>query len=180
MRFAIAAALAASAMAVPASAAVITFEEGTAGTAISGYDGITFTNGVFAQCGGGCPAPELGLFATTGTSASPMTATFAALQSSVSFINVSFSSVLAKAYNANGDLLASLTSTEAFPISGNVLTLSGTGIKYVTFEGGFGIDNLSYTIGAVPEPATWAMMISGFGMIGGAMRRRRVAGVSFA
>ncbi|MEP6785513.1 MAG: PEPxxWA-CTERM sorting domain-containing protein [Sphingomonadales bacterium] len=27
--------------------------------------------------------------------------------------------------------------------------------------------------GAVPEPATWAMMIGGFGMIGGAMRARR-------
>jgi len=26
--------------------------------------------------------------------------------------------------------------------------------------------------GAVPEPATWAMMIAGFGMIGGALRRR--------
>ncbi len=28
---------------------------------------------------------------------------------------------------------------------------------------------------AVPEPATWAMMIGGFGMAGGAMRRRRVS-----
>ena len=28
-------------------------------------------------------------------------------------------------------------------------------------------------IAAVPEPATWAMMISGFGFIGGALRRRR-------
>lgn len=27
--------------------------------------------------------------------------------------------------------------------------------------------------GAVPEPATWAMMIAGFGAIGGALRRRR-------
>ncbi len=26
---------------------------------------------------------------------------------------------------------------------------------------------------AVPEPATWAMMIAGFGLVGGAMRRRR-------
>lgn len=26
---------------------------------------------------------------------------------------------------------------------------------------------------AVPEPATWAMMLGGFGMVGGAMRRRR-------
>ncbi|MBY0520051.1 MAG: PEPxxWA-CTERM sorting domain-containing protein, partial [Sphingomonas sp.] len=25
---------------------------------------------------------------------------------------------------------------------------------------------------AVPEPATWAMMIGGFGIVGGAMRRR--------
>lgn len=33
--------------------------------------------------------------------------------------------------------------------------------------------SLTYTIGAaVPEPATWGMMIMGFGMIGGAMRRR--------
>lgn len=28
--------------------------------------------------------------------------------------------------------------------------------------------------GGVPEPATWAMMIVGFGMIGGAVRRRRL------
>jgi hypothetical protein len=35
--------------------------------------------------------------------------------------------------------------------------------------------------GTVPEPATWAMMIGGFGMVGGAMRRRRVSTkVSFA
>ncbi|MBM6577877.1 PEPxxWA-CTERM sorting domain-containing protein [Microvirga sp. SRT01] len=35
--------------------------------------------------------------------------------------------------------------------------------------------------GAVPEPATWAMMIGGIGMVGGAMRRRRVSTkVSFA
>ena len=34
---------------------------------------------------------------------------------------------------------------------------------------------------AVPEPATWAMMIGGFGAVGGAMRyRRRKTTVSFA
>lgn len=31
------------------------------------------------------------------------------------------------------------------------------------------------TTGAVPEPASWAMMIVGFGAIGGALRRRRLA-----
>ena len=34
-------------------------------------------------------------------------------------------------------------------------------------------------LGGVPEPASWAMMLSGFGLIGAAMRRRQVA-VSFA
>lgn len=28
--------------------------------------------------------------------------------------------------------------------------------------------------GAVPEPATWAMMITGFGLVGASMRRRRI------
>lgn len=41
-----------------------------------------------------------------------------------------------------------------------------------------GTDNEGYTITpsgltAVPEPATWAMMIGGFALIGGALRRRR-------
>jgi len=34
--------------------------------------------------------------------------------------------------------------------------------------------------GAVPEPATWAMMIAGFGLVGTAMRRRARATVRFA
>lgn len=33
---------------------------------------------------------------------------------------------------------------------------------------------------AIPEPATWAMMIAGFGAVGYAMRRRRKVTVSFA
>lgn len=39
-------------------------------------------------------------------------------------------------------------------------------------------DSLNFTLGtpALPEPATWAMMISGFGLVGGAMRRRRTGG----
>ena len=40
---------------------------------------------------------------------------------------------------------------------------SWTGLSEVRFDGT-----------AVPEPATWAMMIGGFGMVGAALRRRRV------
>lgn len=32
----------------------------------------------------------------------------------------------------------------------------------------------------IPEPATWAMMIGGFGMLGASMRRRRRSAVTFA
>ena len=34
--------------------------------------------------------------------------------------------------------------------------------------------------GAVPEPATWAMMLAGFGIIGGSLRRRQRTSLSFS
>lgn len=42
------------------------------------------------------------------------------------------------------------------------------------------IDNVSLNVAAVPESATWAMMITGFGLIGLSARRRRSTRVSFA
>lgn len=46
-----------------------------------------------------------------------------------------------------------------------------------------GYDNITFGSdtpggGTVPEPATWAMMILGFGLVGASMRRRRVTNVS--
>ncbi len=43
---------------------------------------------------------------------------------------------------------------------------------------GYRLDSIS--VAAVPEPATWALMISGFGLAGASLRRRRAAGATAA
>ena len=48
-------------------------------------------------------------------------------------------------------------------------------------DDGLAIDNFraeAVTLGAVPEPSTWMMLIAGFGFIGAALRGRRVKGKS--
>jgi hypothetical protein len=50
----------------------------------------------------------------------------------------------------------------------NILSVTYTARGNGTFSG-----NLFFTPVAVPEPATWAMMLAGFGAIGFTMRRRR-------
>lgn len=47
-----------------------------------------------------------------------------------------------------------------------------TQVIFSSAENSFELDNIA--VSAVPEPATWAMMIAGFGMAGAALRRRRV------
>ena len=60
-------------------------------------------------------------------------------------------------------------------------SLTGKKVVSATFgssQNSFEFDNLG--IGAVPEPTTWALLILGFGVIGGAMRRRARTNVAFA
>jgi hypothetical protein len=57
--------------------------------------------------------------------------------------------------------IASSTSTK-------IAFLNGT----PTVDNYAGLDDISLTTGAVPEPASWALMIAGFGLTGAAMRRR--------
>lgn len=78
-----------------------------------------------------------------------------------------------------GFLFAVEASEQAFVNS--LLARGGTTLaleaSFQNFNGGaesFAIVNLR-SPGAVPEPGTWAMMLLGFGAIGGAMRRRRRA-----
>ena len=91
--------------------------------------------------------------------------------------------VFLRAYDAFDNLL----DTAAFVISaagpGTTLTVSSaTAISRVewnetgSFAGAVYWDNLSYTsLDAVPEPATWAMMLIGFAGVGSVVRRRKAA-----
>jgi len=57
--------------------------------------------------------------------------------------------------------------------SGSILNASATAVS--------GIRSPVFHIAeAVPEPASWLMMVGGFGLVGGALRTRRRAVVSFA
>lgn len=70
------------------------------------------------------------------------------------------------------------------PFVGNHLFQYGTGANakrandfggssWVQLDGVPHHVDLNFNLTAVPEPATWAMMILGFGMVGGALRTRR-------
>ncbi|MDO6415406.1 PEPxxWA-CTERM sorting domain-containing protein [Sphingomonas sp. BIUV-7] len=64
---------------------------------------------------------------------------------------------------------------------GNVYVAYDPNATFIPFPGQDANFRLTATsTNAVPEPATWAMFISGFGLIGGAMRRRQRVSVSFA
>lgn len=114
--------------------------------------------------------------------------------------SASFNTVLGSTYTVNFDYAAlgggsePLTFTVAGqtftfnPVANNALifapgsfSFTGTGgaSSLVVTSGGFNnvdaiVDNISIA-GAIPEPATWALFILGFGMIGGALRRSKPA-----
>lgn len=51
----------------------------------------------------------------------------------------------------------------------------GYGTVFKLGDVGFALPSIDPGVPGVPEPATWTMLIAGFGLIGGALRRRRVA-----
>ena len=75
---------------------------------------------------------------------------------------------------ANGNQSSSVTNGRLTFLANAGTTISG--LRITSSQNSAEVDNFG-TVGAVPEPGTWAMMLLGFGAIGASMRRRRHAGI---
>ena len=82
---------------------------------------------------------------------------------SLSFLGISFATPVVSRVR--------ITSGNA-ALAAGVVDQNGASIDLVTLDD-FLYSNPIAAIAAVPEPATWAMMLLGFGLIGGAMRKTR-------
>jgi hypothetical protein len=81
--------------------------------------------------------------------------------------NTSYSAWFQPSLDFGGDAIISAAGTGSF----RVRVCCAPDFSEVNSFGTFASDTV--TITAVPEPATWAMMITGFGLAGAALRRRR-------
>lgn len=109
----------------------------------------------------------------------------------VDFFNVE--STAAVALNLAGDgTSASPSDRRSYDLGGAVTALGVTQFRYLRIDGagtglsggssGFDLDAVGFAnfvdatpppVGGVPEPATWALLIGGFGAVGTQMRKRR-------
>lgn len=105
-----------------------------------------------------------------------------AFGSEESFTDVTSSSGTAIGFNTTGPVFfISRNYVSNTAISSSALfsgkTLASLGLSAGTYDYTSGQNKISLVIGqtvaAVPEPATWAMMILGFGVVGAALRRPR-------
>ncbi|MFD1612781.1 PEPxxWA-CTERM sorting domain-containing protein [Sphingomonas tabacisoli] len=164
-------------------------------------NGVTFSSGAgyvavvdhVPGCGATCtPTPPniIGGTAANGTLSysTPITAAFfstanTSLKATTGFVRVlgdkfpDGSIATLEAYGVGGNLLGSVSVNEGNVFGqGADLSLSLAGIQSVRFYSNgatIGFDNFEFgELSAVPEPASWALMIAGFAMTGLGVRRR--------
>jgi hypothetical protein len=174
-----------------ADAAVITYtDSGRGATFLSQFNPLlgtlqsaVFTNTYSVSSGyrytgvPGGPAPIVQIMGTVGNSLVGQATVNESVQSSMSFPNeiyVSFSKTVTTTFTS--DLSAYIGMGRLFA-SDNSLSVSGYSPSPTSSGGVFSNVRVTYTylanVAAVPEPATWMMMLLGFGMVAGAVRYRR-------
>ena len=90
-----------------------------------------------------------------------------------------------KVFDLNGNLLNSgvysTNSPKHSTLALNTAFLPGVVIQWGPDSYNVGLDNITYSVkSAAPEPASWAMMVVGFGALGWTSRRQRKPRVTFA
>lgn len=186
MKIISAAFVALAALSAPAAAVVIDFEDradGNQGTNIMVYPEATFTGTGNLFVNGAGVGKDLCTFGTLGCNGT-MTVSFAGPISNLSFTTIGD--------NARSLLFITLNFEDGAPVEvsrqldGNTWVkdfhdLAGySGITGLVLSSndllGVAYDDFSFTVdgggpGGVPEPASWALMIAGFGLMGAALRR---------
>lgn len=176
---------------VPAQATTINFDAGVNGPSYS-ESGVTFTGlggGSFTTLFGPTPNGTFGLIVDN---FNPIQGSFLSAVSMVSVdlgdFNADADDLFLRAYDSADNFLGQDTLTIPSTFTGLMtLNVSFAGISRVEF-GGVGLngqsnvyaDNFSFDMAGngVPEPAAWAMLVIGFGAMGGAMRARTRKAVS--
>jgi hypothetical protein len=189
--------LLAVASAASASAATINFDSVAAGTVITNQ----FAPATFSSIAGSqilTTAQSLGsstpnfICSGVGTQINCVDPVFVAFSSAVT--NLRFTAVGDNNVGVNGAVRvfngATLLGTQniigdgvfSTPYLVNLTSFGAlTRIEITTTDGGgLGYDDFMFDIGggAVPEPTTWAMMLAGFGAVGGLLRRRKLVAMT--
>lgn len=197
--FAAAPAVAAPTMTLPGSTAVTIPATGSANASgpISFGPGVVFTSTAqsafgwskdygFAPNGTWSGSPMIGLNAATGSFTLTFATSIKGFLAETNWTNDQTSlEGIVEAFDAAGTLLESITLEHGMNLVDPGMlgfSRSSADIKSIRFSNEYvGIRSISISAAAVPEPATWAMMLLGFGMMGAAIRyRRSSSSVSFA
>jgi opacity protein-like surface antigen len=178
------AAVAAFALSGAAQASVVTidFDAMTSGSPVGAfYSGVGVTMSGFTVTNGfGASSPPNLAYDSGGTAEIDTTFGFTALSFTSGFFMPGTVEVYSGA-GGTGTLLGSLSGLLGNPFAFSPFSIPLSGVAHSVVVSGpagmLGFDDLRFTTG-VPEPATWALMIGGFGLAGVALRRRRPAAIA--
>jgi hypothetical protein len=147
------------------------------------YSAPTVANGNGASFGGQANGTDATTFVSSGIGTATLTLTtpvnyFGLLWGSIDAYNsITFNTADGLSQTFTGSQIGFLGQSHYVNFFSSSLI---TSVVARSTDSSFEFDNVATA--AVPEPATWAMMIAGFGMVGFAMRRRQraVARVSYS